>query len=464
MHANYISTQIPQDTARMIFELSLLVSLWTCVLYSQLVSTVVLMVADMLNLTDASSMSTPVKRYARFQFAGSFLPLGSKVTSSIVSLVADVVGSIYSIGLGLILVSIFFSVLYIVFEYHRDTFVTVVAYWNDPVGPIVYQSFIAPLKLLSAIGTPFIAFFNWIWWMFTRVLHAVFFKNMIKSYELTVDLGTSLGQFTKSITESLVQYVTEASSECGDTCYEVGPKLFDFITPLTAFRGAVVAVLGFSDELCSILTPLMQTLLYPFLDINFARGMHNFLNSILFATVNMPIMTIQRCSAATPNGGFPSGGWDMAMCFPDIEPPFNLMTSGLRYFGLMLDNLVELVFFNMQRAVGLTVEECELYATPLAAANYSKQLMGGRTTVVGLTGDLYAVTDGVHAQYFSGSRAYESSTVVNVWPTEVDVSHGVAAVEYRAKYGVNRDDQADAKTSMLGCRCVDLSSNTGCCQ
>jgi hypothetical protein len=40
--------------------------------------------------------------------------------------------------------------------------------------------------------------------------------------------------------------------------------------------------------------------------------------------------------------------------------------------------------------------------------------------VVGLTDGLYAVTDGVHAQYFNHYDSVDTMASPNVWPIEID--------------------------------------------
>ena len=103
--------------------------------------------------------------------------------------------------------------------------------------------------------------------------------------------------------------------------------------------------------------------------------------------------------------------------------------------------------------------DCESRAKSLTPAFYSRQLFFCKTRqkiVVGLTDGLYAVTDGLHAQYFNHYDSVESVASPNVWPIEIDTRFGVAAVTYRAASGSEeRNCMGHTTTTMLGCGCTD---------
>lgn len=123
----------------------------------------------------------------------------------------------------------------------------------------------------------------------------------------------------------------------------------------------------------------------------------------------------------------------LVMCLPDFDPAFHYMTSGLRSFGRMLDNWINVASIIAQKSIGFSAPECEQQSAQLSAANASTGLFGSnRTAVVGLTPGLYAVTDGVHIQYFNHYSSVESVLVPNAWPMQVDVSIGLAAVTLHA--------------------------------
>jgi hypothetical protein len=122
---------------------------------------------------------------------------------------------------------------------------------------------------------------------------------------------------------------------------------------------------------------------YPFLDINFAKGVHGVLNAILFTAIQVPAITVLRCAR---NPG------DFIMCLPDFEPSFNMMTTGLRSLGMGIDNWIDVSSIIIQKTIGITdVPTCESLALAFGPSNYSTALFGDRQIlVVGLTEGLYA--------------------------------------------------------------------------
>jgi hypothetical protein len=124
-----------------------------------------------------------------------------------------------------------------------------------------------------------------------------------------------------------------------------------------------------------------------------------------------------------------------------------------------VDNWINVGSIIIQRSLGMVdLPTCDLLASGLTAADYSKELFGTNLLkpplLVGLTEGLYAVTNWVHAQYFSSYRSVESTTVTNIWPIPIDTRLGVAAVVYN-RFSTERDDLGNPTTTMLGCQCLD---------
>jgi hypothetical protein len=152
---------------------------------------------------------------------------------------------------------------------------------------------------------------------------------------------------------------------------------------------------------------------------------------------------------------------------PDFNQPINMLVAGTRNLGVLVDNWLDVSSIIAQRTLGLLGKgqaDCTSSAKSLTPAFYSRQLFGTeganrRKVVVGLTEGLFAVTDGVHAQYFNHYDSVESIASPYVWPIEIDTSFGVAAVTYRAGTGSeDRDSMGESTTTMLGCRFVSSSS------
>lgn len=126
----------------------------------------------------------------------------------------------------------------------------------------------------------------------------------------------------------------------------------------------------------------------------------------------------------------------------------------------MLDNWLDVSSIIVQRSLGIGTEnlDCEQTAKSLTPAFYSKDLFDSSSStknmpkiVVGLTDGLYAVTDGVHAQYFNHYDSVDTQTSPYAWPIPIDTRFGVAAVTFRTE---ERDGMGDTTTTMMGCRWV----------
>ena len=167
------------------------------------------------------------------------------------------------------------------------------------------------------------------------------------------------------------------------------------------------------------------------------------------------------------------------MCLPDFDPFFNLLTMALRNTGDLLDNWLDVstiiiqvrlssslstrllnihltpLHSRKQKSIGFDFDdECESLSMSLTPANYSRQVFGNnRVATVGLTDGLYAVTDGIHIQYFNHYNSVESTISPNGWPIDIDIGFGVAAVTY-FRNSADRDARGNPSTTMLGCRFV----------
>jgi hypothetical protein len=103
----------------------------------------------------------------------------------------------------------------------------------------------------------------------------------------------------------------------------------DFITPMLDVRSIALGARGFARGMCAGATGPLDVLLYPLLDINTAKAVHNLLNALLYTLIQVPSVTVQRCA---------NNNRDLVMCLPDFEPPMNMAIAGLRSLGQALDN------------------------------------------------------------------------------------------------------------------------------
>jgi hypothetical protein len=162
--------------------------------------------------------------------------------------------------------------------------------------------------------------------------------NIAKDMGTIVELGDSLAGFTKSSVVGMADYVPKFIYPCStksDTCYDPGERTYNFITPISELRRMAVAISKILDNMCAGITGPADIILYPLLDINTAKAVHNIGNSILYSIIHIPSVTYQRCK---DHG---NGGENLVMCLPDFEPPTNMLVAGLRNLGDMLDNWLD---------------------------------------------------------------------------------------------------------------------------
>ena len=291
--------------------------------------------------------------------------------------------------------------------------------------------------------------------------------SLIKNVPSIQGFGLATGSLCKSVALDIPPYITSLVSQCsyaeqGDFCYDVGNnRVIDFITPMAELRNMAAAVSKILITVCASASGVVNIALFPLMDINLAKGVHNIANSFMYALMQMPSVTAQRCM----KHGLPTGsrsGAAILMCMPDFNVPFNMLVAGLRNVGIMLDNWMDVFSIIAQRTLGIGGEnlDCQQTAKSLTPAFYSKDLFDSGSgannnrakVVVGLTEGLYAVTDGVHAQYFNHYDSVDSQTSPYAWPIEIDTRFGVAAVTFRTD---ERDGMGETSTTMMGCRCED---------
>ena len=377
------------------------------------------------------------------------------ILSSVSSVIVGAVSGIAVFAFWGLIVAVFFSFLYVLQEYYPQTLLDLVSYWNDPIGPVLQNVIVAPLEVFNTLLTPLMGIYNFVVWVLVQLWTNLVMAQVFRDFPLFQKLAVDLALFARHATFSGLDYVKTVAIVCpidqASLCYEPGKRVFDFISPMIALKSISTTVMIISHNTCSSMSGLMEIATYPLIDINFAKGIHNILNGVLFTVIQVPTITMLRC---TRNPG------NIIMCLPDFEPTFNMLTTGLRSLGTGIDNWLNVASIIIQRSLNfMDVPTCESLALGFGPANYSKELFGSnQPVVVGLTEGLYAgklpfslfsilvwsncshaVTDGIHAQYFSSYESRTTITAPDVWPIPVEVKHGVAAVVYN-KYATERDE------------------------
>lgn len=393
-----------------------------------------------------------LKGYAGTQLVGAGYTFMSSLASGLVSGFIGLTATLSSYAVWVATAFVVFSGLFLLQEHYPSLLVGLVQGWNSNLGPYAYNVLFFPLQLINVLFTSLVPIYNGILWLLKLLLHNVVIKSATQNVDEVLVIGKCIADFAKHIFEQVPEYFQSIAVSCpkpvSDLCYDaaVGNRTFNLITPMQDVRSIAAALISIGINVCGNAAGIADIVLYPFMDINLAKAVHNIVNALLFAFLQLPSITVQRCMNNNKN---------IIMCLPDFEPPFNMLVAGTRNLGVLLDNWFDVSSIIVAKSFGLDpMAECEAQYQLLSPAAYSRDIFGtNRTIVVGLTAGLYAVTDGLHVQYFNHYDGVDSMVTPNAWPIPIDVRYGVAAVTYVTE---QRDGSTgDTSTTMLGCRCLD---------
>lgn len=438
----------------MIWQLSFVATFLTLILFDRIIACLSHLILGVVRPDLAKSRGNPLRVYAGMQFAGSLTPLLGTAVSSLVDAALSALAILTSLAAFAFIFSLVFTLLYLIFEYSPDSVVNVVAYWNRFFGPALHTLVFTPLMLLSNVLRPLFAIYNFGVWTAYRIARQILLMGGLEQIVAVRELALACASLVKHLSISLVDFAYGALVDCdfdanfvGDLCFEVGPRQLDLLAPMKDV-GEVIRHLGTAvGGVCTFASAPIDIVVYPFTDASIGRGVHGLLNAVAYTLVQLPVVTVKRCNKYRSAG--------VVMCLPDFEPPLDMLSQGLRDFGQGLDNWIQVTGAVVKKSVGMDVATCDKLSDGLTAANYSPELFkGNQVAVVGLTDRLYAVTDGIAAQYFSTTSRFRSLMVAEAFPIRIDPSHGVASVLY-SEFVDERDENGDQRTSMMGCRCVD---------
>jgi hypothetical protein len=396
--------------------------------------------------------SSNLKGYAGTQLVGAGFTFGANLFASLGASFSGTVSAIASYAIWMVLSFAIFAMLFVIQEQYPALMINVVDSWNDTYGALIYEVVFFPLQIVNLVFTSVIPIYNGVLWIGKLIVHNLVIRSAIENIDNLVDIGKNVANLSQHLILQIPDYFQAVIVPCAkpvtDSCYDpgFGNRIFDMITPMADVRAIAAATLKICISICANAAGPFDIALYPLLDINLAKAVHNLVNFVLYTLLHLPSVTVQRCF---------NNNHDLIMCLPDFEPSFNLLVAGIRNLGMLVDNWLDVSSIIVQKSLGLDPKaECEAQAMLLSPASYSRAVFGqNRTTVVGLTPGLYAVTDGTHAQYFNHYDSIESTILPNAFPIDVDVRFGIAAVTYTAQQRDGATGQSS--TTMMGCRCLD---------
>jgi hypothetical protein len=348
--------------------------------------------------------------------------------------------------------------LFIVFEFSGHFMVAASDTWNTALGPSAQVLLIWPLRIINYLAHALVPVWNAVIWIWKKV------PNQILAQIITNDMGTLIASlqavvaFCKASAMSIVAWVgafvccDEPDGLCNPRCYEAGERILDLLTPMASLRQIVAYSTVWIKNLCITLSGPLDVVTYPFMDINFAKGVHLIVNAIIYTFTHLPAVTTQRCTDF--------GSVSSVMCIPDFEPVFQMATSGLRYIGMMFDNWLDVIVLIVEASLGRDTPECTSIPNLLADQSFQTTFFGANATIIaGMTPNLFARTDGWGVQYFSMSRDWQTILHPSAFPFPVDVSYGVASVAHIND--LHHAPDGDDTMALLGCACFDGVENVG---
>ena len=365
-------------------------------------------------------------------FISSFVQSASSAIGAMTSSVMRLMSFSISSVLCLVLILVMWGLLYAVARDGQYALAAFQSAYNSSVGGALRFVVVLPLQLLHMLCDWIIPAYNLLIYCIETVPTRVLFENVLWNMSPLLNCVSNLGMFMQRVVMSLSDYVQLIINQ--PDSFDPNLRLLDLITPLAYLRLAVSYMLTWLGQMCAIASSLLDIVFYPFMDINFGLGMHNTVNSILTLVIQTPVVTLNRCRA---------GGGPIVYCIPDFEPAIELMVNGIRNFGSMVDNWLDVTYLIVEAILTGTNPACTGWS--VVDFETKASLFGNNETViVGIDSNSFAKTDGWNIEVYLQSGVVQ--TFSNAFPFAVNLNYGIASVSATPDV-----------PGLLGCACMDLS-------
>lgn len=354
---------------------------------------------------------------------------------------------------------IILSIVYVSYEENQEVWITVMKFYNSNIGPWAHDFVVAPLYVINLLFKAVIPLWNTlVWWLKVLVSEGIL-PILINDIVLFLQFIQALFELVQSSVDGLIAYIQ--GFDCvAETCLLPGAQVLNLITPMGHVRQLVALSGQIQGKFCTLTSVPYDIIAYPFMDVNFAEGVHFLSNGLMELIINMPYNTLMRCNMDNMDT------FHIMMCTPDVSRFFHYITAGIGAFGYVFDNWLNVVLVILQQALIGNAPSCDLMTFGLVSDIMNDGsvfgLKSSSTTVVGLTSWMYAVTDGKKIIY-KGHQ--DTDTKIGAWPYSVNTKYGVAAVAYSPTNNVDVSIVSDGSstnarqtTSMLGCNCTNGDS------
>lgn len=342
-------------------------------------------------------------------------------------------------------------ILYILLQYSSLMIFEFYLTYNQTLGPTMQVLLVWPTRILTWLFNQLSPLYNTFVWFVSKVPKQILVETVTYNIGIVYKIMEAFGMTLLTTSLSFLAWVQSFVcckdnniENCNNQCLEMGERVFDFLTPMSHIRTLIVWVMEWLRQMCSIMTGPLDLLTFPFMDINFAKGLHFISNSVLGVVFHVPAITVERCNMFSSEGAI--------MCVPDFEPAINMLVAGIRYMGLFVDNWLDVLILIIEGSLGRESPKCSSVPDILKNFDFQETLFGrNKTVIVGLSEYLFAKSDGNSIQYFSLDRDWDTSFRPAAFPFSVNVNYGLAAISHFPY--LDHDPKGDEITSLLGCSC-----------
>ena len=257
----------------------------------------------------------------------------------------------------------------------------------------------------------------------------------------------------KSILQDLVVMQQNPTLTTGlqHRCFDFDYLDLDLAPAVMVGQKIATTAHSLSTALCPSLASISALVLYPMYDRHMSRIVQNSLNLVLGVYYTGQV-THTRCRAAF------ALSLSTTLCMPDLYPMFRYVERITESTGLMVDNWLNiahmmLLSFFMDRDADI-VDRCHANGHTVDVLMTDAMFADRATRLLSCTASLLAVTDGKGVIYSNKNQNKQPLRVQDAFTDSVDVTNGIAAIDFAGSL-LETDDNGDARTGILGCKCID---------
>lgn len=378
---------------------------------------------------------------------------------------------------------ILFCILSIVARSPSAFFAYFINTYNSGVGVMLNYVFVKPLEIVSWCVVYLIPLYNSFTYWAKEALRIVFFDVLQVNVAVFVDIienimllfgsfGISIGTWSSHMAQCAlhqtyrqsivgnaslvnVSYIpfTDPNMDCiGNDNF----LLLDVMTPALYAQRLVGNLNELVAQSCSPALLPVNIGLYPLLDYNLWMSLNSLFNGFFIHPVfALPLKTWRRCEYAFLESNTFTTTEKTVMCIPDFSAWIQLLKVAARHVGKLIDNWLNVGLLLIENSLGIAGKTCDGAPSIHSVWQDASAVLGDEYPLqtIGLTENLYAVTNGISTVYQSAIQNTLPGVAIGNWPFPVETRYGVAAVQHAQKF--DADDTGARRTGMLGCRCSD---------